>query len=163
MTFTRGSGRLARMKKEPPYRLHQSLGYHLSLAARLQERRLDEQLKTLGLTRTTWCILLAVGNEGLCQPSDIADFVGIDRTATSRALRHMEDDGLLARSSGTEDRRTRRVELTTKGCNAISTATPFARENAEILSGLLDSGEEAELKRLLTKLAQSGDIQLKTL
>ena len=84
------------MKKEPPYRLHTSLGYHLSLASRLQERRLDEQLKTLGLTRTTWCILLAVGNEGLCQPSDIADFVGIDRTATSRALRHMEDDGLLA-------------------------------------------------------------------
>lgn len=151
------------MKNEPAYRLHTSLGYHLSIAARLQERRLDEQLKTLGLTRTTWCILLAVGNEGLSQPSDIADFVGIDRTATSRALRHMEDENLLARSSGTEDRRTRRVELTPTGCEAIRRATPYARENADIMSGLLAPGEEAELKRLLTKLRRDGDVQLKTL
>ena len=151
------------MKNLPPYRLHTSLGYHLSIAARIQERRLDEQLKTLGLTRTTWCILLAVGNEDLCQPSDIADFVGIDRTATSRALRHMEDDDLLARSSGTEDRRTRRVALTPKGREAIASATPFARENADLMSELLEPGEEQELKRLLTKLRKADDLQLKTL
>lgn len=150
------------MDTDAPYRLQHSLGYHLSLAARLQERRLDEQLKTLGLTRTTWCILLAVGNENLSQPSDIADFVGIDRTATSRALRHMEDEGLLARSSGTEDRRTRMVELTPQGRQAIARATPFARENAEILSDMLAPGEEAELKRLLTKL-RAGGVRLKTL
>ncbi len=151
------------MKDTTPYRLHQSLGYHLSIAARLQERRLDEQLRTLGLTRTTWCILLAVGNEGLSQPSDIAEFVGIDRTATSRALRHMEDDGLLARSSGTEDKRTRRVELTEKGCTAIRDATPFARENAAIMAGQLDAGEEEDLKRLLTKLRGPDGTALKTL
>lgn len=151
------------MENEPPYRLQHSLGYHLSIAARLQERRLDEQLKTLGLTRTTWCILLAVGNESLSQPSDIADFVGIDRTATSRALRHMEDDGLLARSSGTEDRRTRRVELTPKGCDAIAQATPYAQENADLMSELLEPGEEEALKRLLAKLRCAGDVQLKTL
>lgn len=151
------------MKETTPYRLHHSLGYHLSIAARLQERRLDEQLRTLGLTRTTWCILLAVGNERLSQPSDIADFVGIDRTATSRALRHMEDDGLLARSCGTRDKRTRRVELTDKGCAAIRTATPFARENAAILAQQLDPGEEEELKRLLGKLRGPDGTALKTL
>ncbi len=151
------------MSTDAPYRLHQSLGYHLSIAARLQERRLDEQLRTLGLTRTTWCILLAVGNEGLSQPSDIAEFVGIDRTATSRALRHMEDDGLLARSSGTEDKRTRRVELTDKGSRAIRKATPFARENAQIMGAQLAPGEEDELKRLLTKLQGDAGLPLKTL
>ncbi len=145
------------MTRTPPYRLHQSLGYHLTIAARLQERRLDERLKTLGLTRTTWCVLLAVGNEGLCQPSDIADFVGIDRTATSRALRHMEADGLLARSLGKEDRRTRRVELTVKGRQAIGDATHYARENARFMSDLLSGNEEEELKRLLAKLRQAED------
>ncbi|WP_319826375.1 MarR family winged helix-turn-helix transcriptional regulator [Thalassovita sp.] len=145
------------MTKPRAYHLHQSLGYHLTLAARLQEKRLDERLKTIGLTRITWCILLAVGNEGLSQPSDIAEFVGIDRTATSRALRHMESDGLLARSSGQGDRRTRKVELTVKGRAAIHEATPYARENARIMSEQLDQGEEAELKRLLAKLRQAGD------
>ena len=88
------------------YRLHASLGYNLSLAARLQERRLDDALKTLGLSRTTWCVLLAVGVEALTQPSEIATFIGIDRTATSRALRMMEADGLLTRESGRADKRT---------------------------------------------------------
>ncbi|MDD9708256.1 MAG: MarR family transcriptional regulator [Paracoccaceae bacterium] len=146
-----------------PYRLHTSLGYHLSVAARQQERRLDEALKTLGLTRTTWCVLLAVGNEGLSQPSDIAGFVGIDRTATSRALRQMEADGLLARSSGTEDRRTRRVELTDKGCEAIRAATPFARANAAIMAEQLDAGEQDMLIRLLAKLRPADDAPLNTL
>lgn len=146
-----------------PYRLHASLGYHLSVAARQQERRLDEQLKTLGLTRTTWCVLLAVGNEELTQPSEIAAFVGIDRTATSRALRQMEADGLLARSSGTEDRRTRRVALTDKGCDAIKAATPFARQNARIMADQLDPGEQEALIRLLTKLRPADDAPLNTL
>jgi DNA-binding MarR family transcriptional regulator len=146
-----------------PYRLHASLGYYLSIAARQQERRLDEALKTIGLTRTTWCVLLAVGNEGLSQPSDIAGFVGIDRTATSRALRQMEADGLLARSNGTEDRRTRRVELTDKGRAAIIAATPFARANAAIMAEQLDAGEQEALIRLLAKLRPADDAPLNTL
>ena len=127
-----------------PYRLHDSLGYKLSLAARLQERRLDEALKTLGLTRTTWCILLAVGVEGHAQPSDIAAFIGIDRTATSRALRHMEAKGLLTRRSGTDDRRTTRVVLTEAGCACIERGAPFARDRLGLLGvGGLGAGRDA--------------------
>lgn len=143
-----------------PYRLHHSLGYHLSLASRLQERRLDDALKTLEMTRTTWCVLLAVGNEGLTQPSDIATFVGIDRTATSRALRHMESSGLVARSSGEGDKRTRHVELTEKGCDTIAAATPFAQNNADIMAERLTKDEHEELIRLLTKLSQGEDMDL---
>ena len=154
------------MTKTARYRLQDSLGYHLSIAARLQERRLDEHLRTIGLTRTSWCILLAVGNEGLSQPSDIAGFVGVDRTATSRALRQMEAQGLLARKCGTGDRRTRRVELTDTGRDRIARGTPFARDNAARLSAALTPAEEAELKRLLGKLRAAEDndsVALKTL
>lgn len=133
----------------PPYRLHRSLGYHLSLAARRQERRLEDKLRPLGLNRTTWCILLAVANEDLTQPSDIASFVGIDRTATSRALRGMENDGLVARRSGREDRRTRMITLTEKGRRAVTEATPFARENGQLMAALMSAEEHAELLRLL--------------
>ncbi len=163
LDFPRLFGPLIAMQKNDPYRLHQSLSYHLSVAARLQERRLDEQLKTLGLSRTTWCILLAVGNEDLSQPSDIAEFVGIDRTATSRALRKMEEDGLLGRSSGTEDKRTRQVVLSDQGRDAIAKATPFARKNSEILANILTGDEADELWRILSKIEDSADIPLKTL
>ncbi|EAQ01928.1 transcriptional regulatory protein [Pseudooceanicola batsensis HTCC2597] len=141
-------------QSSPPYRLHESLGYHLSLASRLQERRLEDRLRTVGLNRTTWCILLAVANENLAQPSDIARFVGIDRTATSRALRGMESDGLVARKSGQDDRRTRMITLTDKGRRAVTQATPYARENGRLLAELLTDEENAELKRLLRVLIE---------
>jgi hypothetical protein len=73
--------------------LHESLGFQITRTARTIERRVESGLRDYGLTRVGWCILLAVEEEGLKNPSEIAQFVGIDRTATSRALRQLEDDG----------------------------------------------------------------------
>lgn len=134
------------------YRLHQSLGYRLTMAARKMEQLFDEKLRTLRLTRTSWCILLAVGNEQLRRPSDIAEFVGIDRTAASRALSGMETDGLIERSSGSGDRRTTSVHLTKTGAELLVLATPLAIENSRRIEALLHADEFRELGRLLDKL-----------
>lgn len=134
------------------YRLHDSLGFRLSRAARIQERRLDEGLRRLGLTRTTWCLLLGVGNEGLSQPSELADFVGIDRTATSRALRQMEADGLVSRQTGEGDGRTRAVVLTDRGRAALDAGTPLAVANNAEMAARLEEGELGALKELLDRL-----------
>lgn len=136
------------------YRLHASLGYNLSLAARLQERRLDDALKTLRLTRTTWCVLLAVGVESLTQPSEIATFIGIDRTATSRALRMMEADGLLTRENGLADKRTTHVRLTALGQKLIEKGTPFAIENNALMRAKLTEEEHGQLMDLLAKVTE---------
>jgi DNA-binding MarR family transcriptional regulator len=143
------------------YRLHASLGYHLTRAARIQERRLEDGLRTLGLTRTTWCILLAVGNEGLAQPSEIAEFVGIDRTATSRALRAMEARGLIARAAGNGDGRTTEVRLTDQGRARLARGTPMAEANNAVMLARLAPAEAEELKRLLARLT-AGEALLKT-
>lgn len=137
-----------------PYRLHRSLGYNLSLAARLQERRLDEGLRTIGLTRTTWCVLLGVGHESLTSPSQIAAFVGIDRTATSRALRQMEAEGLIERRDGKDDKRTTVVGLTQNGATRLQQGAPFAIANNLAMTEKLSDGEAEELKRLLGKLTE---------
>ncbi|NSX54629.1 MarR family transcriptional regulator [Sulfitobacter sp. 1151] len=148
------------MSKSSRYRLHRSLGYQLTLASRLQEKFLDEKLKSLGLTRTTWCILLAINNENLCYPSDIANFVGIDRTSTSRALRQMENDGLIARKAGIDDKRTTKVEICDSGKALVQKGTPFAIENNARMQAKLADGEIATLHALLQKLHQGEDISL---
>ena len=142
------------------YHLHRSLGYQLSVAARLQERRLEKGLRQLGLTRISWCILLAVGNEALGHPSDIAKFVGIDRTATSRALRKMESDGLILRQSGTEDKRMTNVRLSGKGQTLLRKGTPLAQHNNAIMEQRLAIGEHVELHRLLSKLRGGENVEL---
>lgn len=124
---------------------------------------MDEKLKPHGLSRTTWCILLAIGNEGLAQPSDIADFVGIDRTATSRALRLMEQRGWLERRAGQKDRRTRQIALTKAGQDLVQLCTPYAMANAQVMRDALSEAEEAELKRILAKLRDNAAEPLSTL
>ena len=144
------------------YRLHGSLGYNLSFAARLQERRIEDSLKTIGLTRTTWCILLAVGTEDLRQPSEIARFVGIDRTATSRALRNMENAGLVLRQDGRDDRRTTQVTLTDLGRQRIEYGTVMAESNNAAMRHKLSHDEYHTLLALLHKLTEGEDADLTT-
>jgi len=148
------------METDNKYRLHQSLGYQMSLTSRLQERRFDEQLKTLGLTRITWCILLAVEVEEMVNPSDIAAFVGIDRTATSRALRQMETAGMVKRGAGKDDGRTTTVALTDTGRDLHRRATPMARVNAQHWQSKLTAEETTELCRLMNKLRSGEDAAL---
>jgi len=151
------------MQEREKYRLQQSLGYQMSIASRQQERRLDIGLKPLGLTRITWCVLLAVGNEALVHPSKIAEFVGIDRTATSRALRQMEADGMIARTTGSDDKRMTAVRLTLKGESLLEKGTPLAKSNNAILDQRLDANERLELRRLLKKVQQGEDVALSRL
>ncbi len=144
------------MSGTAPYHLHASLGYQLSLAARIQERRLEEHLKSLGLTRTTWCVLLAIGNEGLAQPSDIAHFIGIDRTAASRALRQMQDRGLIDRVAGQGDGRTRTVVLTELGTDQLAKGIPMAEDNNAVMEAQLGERGREDLIRLL-RITHAGD------
>ncbi len=151
------------MGKLSNYHLHDSLGYQISLASRLQEKRFEESLKSVGLTRIFWCVLLAVGNEGLTQPSEIADFIGIDRTATSRALRQMEERGLIRRTSGQEDKRTTLVHLTDDGVDALHHGEPCANSNNAYMAAKLTETELKEISRLLQKLSAGETTGLKTI
>lgn len=140
--------------QRPKYRLHDSIGYHATLAARLVERRVEDGLRSFGLTRIGWCILLAVAEEGLKNPSDIAAFVGIDRTATSRALRALENEGLISRAIGQQDRRMTEVTMTQAGYDRMFQAVPLCSENMSHFNNKLTEAERAELKRLLIKLCE---------
>lgn len=126
--------------------------YQLTLTSRLQERRLEEGLRRLGLTRLSWCVLLAVEVEGCSQPSEIAQFIGIDRTATSRALRQMEAKGWLARHTGAADRRTTRVALTVEGAALLAKAVPIAEDNAQHFLAKLPPEGAAQLQSLMADL-----------
>lgn len=137
--------------------LHNSIGHHITRTARLVERRVEGGLRAFGLTRVGWCILLAVEEEGLKKPSEIARFIGIDRTATSRALRQLENDNLINREMGREDRRTTEVYLTEEGRTRLLAARPLCVENMDHFNAKLSTAEALELRRLLAALASGED------
>ena len=133
--------------------LRDSICHHLSRTARIMERRVDEILRRYGLTRIGWCILLAVAEEGVRNPSDIAEFVGIDRTATSRALRGLENDGLISRSMGRDDRRMTEVSITPQGQARLMECLPLCREAMEQMHVRLTDEQQLQLGALLRQIA----------
>ena len=132
--------------------LHDSVGHNLTRTARIIDRRVEDRLRRFGLTRVGWCVLLAVAEEGKKNPSDIADFVGIDRTATSRALRVLENGGLIAREMGRDDRRTTEVRLTDLGASQFRAALPACREAISYFHEKLSTEELIVLRSLLSRL-----------
>ncbi len=136
------------------YNLQSSLGYQATLFSRISERRFERELLPLGLTRVNWCVLLAVGHEGLQNPSAIAPFVGIDRTATSRALRRLDADGLVMRENSTEDHRKTNVTITAKGKQKLVQANSAASANADHFNAKLSWFEQRTLKEILEKLVE---------
>lgn len=134
------------------FALHDSIGHQITRAARVIERRVEDDLRRFGLTRVGWCVMVAVAEEGKKNPSDIANFVGIDRTATSRALRQLENDGLIAREMGREDRRTTEVRLTELGESQFWAALPICREASFHFHSKLSLAEVETLKAILARL-----------
>jgi len=133
--------------------LRDSVGHQISRTARIIERRVEGDLRRFGLTRVGWCVLLAVAEEGKKNPSDIANFVGIDRTATSRTLRQLENDGLIKREMGRDDRRTTEVNLTELGQSRFDAALPMCRAASTHFQNKLTTAEMDALKDILAKLS----------
>ena len=142
------------------FHLHDSLGYRLTYVARLSERRFEELLAPTGLTRLAWCALCAIAYEGLARPSDIAAFIGVDRTALSRILRRMERDGFVTRALDAADGRGRSVAVTPKGREAVAQGAAASRDNTAHFAAALTPDERETLDRILDRLIKAADAPL---
>ena len=128
------------------YRLHERLGYKVSRLARLMETQLEEMISPYGITRLFWCILSGVGLEGVRTPSELADYVGIARSAISRALRTMEDMQLITRCGTEHDGRGVQIVLTEKGRKVMEKCQPLVESlNEQFIRKLSDSDMKAVL------------------
>lgn len=134
------------------YDLHKGLAYQFSLLSQINTRRMERGLSELGLTRLMWCVLLAVIEEGKENPSDIAEFIGINRTAASRTFRHMEERGMIERRSSQKDRRNTRLLATDKGKDLLTQAIPHAKSLSQRIRGKLSEQEQKDLETILFKL-----------
>jgi DNA-binding MarR family transcriptional regulator len=92
---------------------------------------------------------------GPLEPSRLAELSGMSRQAVSALAKTLEADGLVARSTATNDARSILLELTPIGVDHLEQA--FLRHNRREAewAAVLDPDERAQLTRLLTKLADA--------
>ena len=97
------------------YKFRDGLGFKLSRSARILQRASDEALAEVGLTRYCWYVLASVAFDGKVAPTRIAKHVALERTAVSRMITQLENQGLVERKRSADDGRGNEIVATAAG------------------------------------------------
>jgi DNA-binding MarR family transcriptional regulator len=128
---------------------HSCACFHLRRATRALTQLYDDALRSAGLRTTQFTLLNAIRIAGPITVRRLAAAVVMDRTTLTRDLRPLERDGLISVEPG-EDRRERKVDLTTKGEQLIRRALPlWEQAQTQVAENL----GHVRLRRLLSDLA----------
>ena len=125
---------------------------HLQRAARAVARRFDEAFRPLGLTSGQYSMLMSTNQPQPPTIGAIASILSMDRTTITAALKPLERRGLVTVMVDSDDRRSRRVKLTSAGKALLARAFPiWQRTHAEI-DRLLPDADAGRLRRDLAAL-----------
>ena len=84
---------------------------------------------------------------------ELAEVLGMDRSTLGHSLRPLERDRLIQLTAGEEDRRSRRVFLTSAGKAKFTEAIAFWRKAQEYFESTYGSESAARLRNVLNDLA----------
>lgn len=129
----------------------ESLGYQISLLARLLAQGLKRRNGAKGLLPGQYPIALALLHEERLSQKDLCARVRIEQGTMANTLKRMERDGLVTRSPAPEGGRLAHVRLSPRG----RMLTEAAAENANHLNAVTVSGlGEADAAVLQSGLAR---------
>jgi DNA-binding MarR family transcriptional regulator len=81
--------------------------------------RYGDVIRDTGLTPVQFEILLYLDSFAPCSVSDVAEFMVVDKSTSSRVLRGIEDRGLIQLELDNADRRKRKISLTEEGVDIV--------------------------------------------
>jgi DNA-binding MarR family transcriptional regulator len=121
-------------------------------AARRLARRFDRAFAPLGLTNGQFSLMMALNAPQAPTLGRLADFLGMDRTTLTAALKSLERRGLVVTRLHEKDRRARRLFLTDAGLETLAAALPIWRREHAALDAELSQSEGQKLRKALRKL-----------
>jgi DNA-binding MarR family transcriptional regulator len=135
----------ARAAAGPAYSIEAAVPYLLNRIVNRLNRRLVEELKTLGLTFRDWRVLAFLAATERRTIVELAAYSVIPHSTLSRLLDRMARDGLVRRDGAEHDLRAVALTVTPAGRKLYERVLPLALGlNAELLAGF-----SAEERRIL--------------
>jgi DNA-binding MarR family transcriptional regulator len=131
------------------------LPYQLSVASNAVSALIAERYRNrFGLKIAEWRVMAVLGDAGTMTQRALTAATVMDKVAVNRAVKVLEERGLVARVPNPEDGRSHLLALTGDGRGIHAEVMPLARATeADLLAGL-DPQEEALLRRLLGALRE---------
>lgn len=135
----------------------ESIGYLARYAYRAFVRSLALELAPHGILTGQWSVLRVLWDEEGLSQVDLADRMRVEKASLTSTLDGMERQGLIVRSRHAEDRRKRRIHLTTKGRRLKASLLPYAAKiNQKATQGMSPADIET-LRLLLGKVTANLD------
>ena len=129
------------------------LPYQLSVASNAVSGLIAERYrKRFGLKIPEWRIMAVMGDRGSLTQRALTAATLMDKVAVNRAVKVLEDRGLIARVPHPGDGRSHLLALTAEGRAIHAEVMPLARATERELLVDLAPGEEDALRRLLAGL-----------
>lgn len=101
---------------------------HMQRAARNLARLFDDALRPLGLTNGQFSLLMSLNRPHPASMASVASLLAMDRTTLTAALKPLERRGLIKITQDPDDKRSRRLGLTSAGHRLLIKAFPVWRE-----------------------------------
>jgi DNA-binding MarR family transcriptional regulator len=119
---------------------------HTQRAARALARLFDAALAPHGLTNGQFSLLMALNGANPQTISRLADFLAMDRTSLTAALKPLARRGLLSVMPSKEDKRARIVTITPDGVALMNAAVHTWRHTHGLLDAALADGAPERLR-----------------
>jgi DNA-binding MarR family transcriptional regulator len=145
-----GGGRPLRLSAYLPYRLSVASNKASSIIARAYQSR-------FGLTIWEWRVIAVLGEGAALTAQAICEATAMDKVTVSRAIRALDERGLIARTPSATDRRASDVALTKEGRTVYQDIAPLALDYERALLDGFSADERARLSDLLERLEARAD------
>src|SRR5262249_11855873 len=114
--------------------------------ARALARRFDAALKPLDLTNGQFSLMMSLNRPQPAGMADVAALLAMARTTLTAALKPLQRRGLVSVVQDEEDRRSRRLSLTSGGMTLLHRAMPIWHHEHAALDRLLAGKDPGDLR-----------------
>lgn len=151
------------LRSDSDCQLFNNLTFWVSrLAARMKEDA-NATFKAHNITWPQWMVLNLLHGDAAATPAEIADTIGIDRSAVTRLLDRLEEKHYVQRIHDDGDRRRVNIELTEAGRGLMQTLNELADARQRHFLSQLPPTELRVFKSHLQKLLRAGGIESREL
>jgi DNA-binding MarR family transcriptional regulator len=137
-------------------------GFLIRRAHQIAQALFEEEASETGLTASQMGALTVVFARGPLDQIGLARAMGVDRSTAGLVLKNLAQNDYINRIPDPEDRRRNLVTITELGLQALRQVQPAALAVKERLLAAFIPAEADEFVRLLTKLVNSMNAEIRT-
>jgi DNA-binding MarR family transcriptional regulator len=124
-------------KLDERFALKESTGYWLRHTYNAVSESLQGRFDQYDITVAQWPVLYSLYHDEKHTPAELAEHLGLNRSAITRLLDRLEKKQLINRATSSQDKRSVSVTLTEAGLKLVPHLAEISRDtNNHVLSGL---------------------------